>query len=352
MLSIRSLTFVAVLLLGAVARPQVAVTSTLTPEPLYFGYLELPGLQGPVTSPPAYVGWFRVAGFTLGERVDGLGGSGGGGSQARSKISTLVVDGEFAQFMPELLAEVITGVQPGHTARRIALDVFAKGNPPLRVAQIVLDRAVVIDIGADGRTLSGTQLEFLFDRVTWTYFVSSSGQQFSTTWDLGTNGTPQYRETSVPFAAVARATYEAVMEVPGVVGESSRAGYRQWIDCTDVVSGIHRADPNDLRPQAPRVTVRAYLQRGWQDLARSTMNLSSFARVRIHVIDRANPRGTALELTLHNAKIERLWQHAGAGGAAVEIDFAMERIEWVRRDPITGAISARGCWNFLTNVQC
>jgi hypothetical protein len=353
MLSIRSLTFVAVLLLVAVARPQVVATSTLTPEPLYFGYLNMPGIQGPVTSPPAYGGWFRVGGFTLGERVDGLtGGGGGGGGQASSKLSTLVVDGEFAQFMPEFLTEVITGRQPGQSPRRLTLDVFAKGTPPVRVVQLVLDAAVMVDVGADGRTLSGSRLEFLFDRVTWTYFLSSSGQQFSTSWDLITNGTPQYRETSVPFPAVARGTYDAVMEVPGVIGESNRAGYRQWFDCTDVVSGIHRADPNDLRAQSARVTVRAYLQRGWQDLAYSAVNVSSFARIRIHVLDRGNPRGTALELTLHNAKIERLWQHAGAGGAAVEIDFAMDRVEWVRRDPITGAISARGCWNFLTNAQC
>lgn len=353
MLAIRSLTFVAALLLVAAARPQVVATSTSTPEPLFFGYLNMPGIQGPVTSPPAYGGWFRVDGFTLGERVEGLsGGGGGGGSQTRSKLSTLVVDGDFALFMPELLAEVITGAQPGQTNRRLTLDILAKGTPPVRVAQLVLDTAVMVDVGADGRTLSGSRLEFLFGRVTWTYFVSSSGQQFSTNWNLSTNGTPQYRETSLPIPAVARGTYDAVMEVPGVIGESNRAAYRQWFDCTDVVSGIHRADPNDLRAQSARVTVRAHLQRGWQDLAHSAMNVSSFARIRIHVLDRVNPRGTALELTLHNAKIERLWQHAGAGGAAVEIDFAMDRIEWIRRDPITGAISARGCWNFLTNAQC
>ncbi len=312
----------------ASAQERIAASSV---DAAYTCYLRIQGLQGDVTSPPAYAGWFKVDEYSISTTSAGT----------RANLSTLVVRGNFMAATPQIMVSTLNLA----AIPSIQLDVLnATSAGPIQ--QLVLVRAFLVSTSGPNATQSGTQLEFSGEQLTWTWKQPTG--DIVHVWDLAIGNAWFRTDPSRVAKPAPRATHVAFLGIPNVDGGATRPGYLRWFELHDFAFGANHQIVNGVvtpRADAPAVLATAAVSKGLVSLLDTFRRGASHSSMEIHVFRDPSATSPMLRVRLDSVVVNTIVHGANAAGGAFTLSLVPARAEW------TGALG-RGCWDFLRNSGC
>lgn len=310
--------------------------------PALDGYLRIDGITGD-SRVAGYTGWFDLKEWLIGTETTPPGGT------RRPSLSTLVVRGAFTSALPQLFLNAnLTSNIP-----TVRLDVLSPGpTGPVLVHTLTLTGVRLLQIVNNVETVADITLEFeATNSATWLWKNTPSDVTY--TWSRTALGSSNFRMPTLSQPVADGAEYTALMQVPGVNGGSTRAGYIGWIPVSNFGADVLRDLPaagTNAGPSVSELKCNVFLGRALPELIRNVAAGTIHPEVKLHVFAQPTDTRPILEMRLFNAAILGVSDYGGVNGGACHTTVLPMSMEWAYIDAAGRRVT--GCWNFAMRRGC
>lgn len=328
---------------AALAQTRVLATTSSGIAPAYDGYLRIDGITGD-SRVAGYTGWFDLKEWSIG--VENTGTS----TTRRPGLSTLLVRGSFQAALPQLFLSTNLGT----LIANVRLDVLAPGtNGSVLVHTLTLNRVRLLQILNNVESVADMTLEFeATESAVWVW--KSTPADITYTWTRAALGSYNFRLPTLSQPIADGAEYTALMQVPGVNGESTRQGYTGWIPVSnfgaDVLRELPTAGSGIIAPTTSEMKCNLFLGRSLPDLVRNVAAMTSHPEIKLHIFARPTDTRPLIELRLQTAVISGAGDYGGSNGGACQVTIQPAVMEWTIYD--ANGRRVVGCWNFAQRRGC